>query len=74
MPQPNGKQQNFADPLPGIWCKFKIRKGPLLVGFLFFSLAVPEPLDRVTTSHHHAVTGSHKITFGVGAIYAESPM
>jgi len=35
VPQPND-QQHFTGPqLEFYWCRFKIRNGPLLVGFLF---------------------------------------
>jgi hypothetical protein len=38
------------------------------------ALAVPETQYRATTTSHHAVTGSFNLTFGVRAIYDESPM
>jgi hypothetical protein len=75
VPQPNGKQQKNSGPqLDSFGVDPRSETARSSSAFNFCALAVPGTLDcATTTSHHHAVTGSHTFTFSLAAVSAGSP-
>jgi hypothetical protein len=74
VPQPNGRQQNLTDPQLdsfGVGSRFETARSSS--AFNFVLRLFQKHGDRATTTTT-ALTGSHNITFSVGAISDDPPV